>query len=257
MTQPPPQQGPWDPAPHGPPGNPPGQPIPPAPGQQAWQPQPGWPAPNPQPWAGQPQANYGAPNPFPGYSPPPPRKSGIKPWMWIVGAVVVLVVLGGIGNMARKGLQTTTVFGSHLKSGQCVTTSDYEKFNFTSTSCESSDAVYELAGETSKGLCPDGKAPSDGPYFYATSNQDDPKAASLCFALNLHEGDCYALDLTGKSVRNIDCAQAPTIANSHTGAFKVAQRVDDSTDESACATAAKAMVFTSPKRVYCLSKLVE
>ena len=39
--------------------------------------------------------------------------------------------------------------------------------------------------------------------------------------------------------------------------FKVAQRLDDSDDESACASAAKAMVFTSPKRVYCLTKLVE
>lgn len=256
MTQPPPQHGPWDPPPNGPSGGPPGQPIPPASGQPAWQPQPGWPAPNPQPWPGQQQPYYGPQTPPPGY-PPPPRKSGVKPWMWIVGVVVLLIVLGGIGNMARKGLHTTTAFGSQLKTGQCVTTADYEKFHFTSTSCESSDAVYELAGETSKGLCPDGKAPSEGPYFYATSNQDDPKAASLCFALNLHEGDCYALDLTGKSIKNIDCAQALTIANSHTGVFKVAQRLDDSVDESACASAAKAMVFTSPKRVYCLTKLVE
>jgi hypothetical protein len=176
--------------------------------------------------------------------------------MWIVVVVVVLFVIGGVANVVRKGLRTTA-FGTQLKTGECVTNADYEKFHFTSTSCESSDAVYELAGETSKGLCPDGKAPSEGPYFYATSNQDDPKAATLCFALNLHEGDCYALDLTGKSIKNIDCAQAPTIANSHTGVFKVSQRVDGSVDESACASAAKAMVFTSPKRVYCLTKLVE
>lgn len=252
MTQPP-QDGSWGAPQHQPPVGPPGQPIPSTPGQPGWQPQPGWPAPNPQPWAGQP-TNYGPPNPLPGF--PPPRKSAIKPWVWIVGAVVLLVVLGSIANVARKGLHTTA-FGAQLKSGQCVTTTDYEKFHFTSTSCESSDAVYELAGETSKGLCPDGKAPQDGPYFYATSNQDDPKAASLCFALNLHQGDCYALDLTGKSVTNIDCAQAPTIANSHTGVFKVAPRIDDSVDETACATAAKAMVFTSPQRVYCLTKLVD
>ncbi|WP_418005203.1 hypothetical protein ACNO8X_10360 [Mycobacterium sp. PDNC021] len=250
MTQPP-QDGSWGGPQHQPPVGPPGQPIPSTPGQPGWQ--PGWPAPNPQPWAGQP-TNYGPPNPMYGF--PPPRKPAIKPWVWIVGAVVLLVVLGGIANVARKGLHTTA-FGAQLKSGQCVTTADYEKFHFTSTSCESSDAVYELAGETSKGLCPDGKLPQDGPYFYATSNQDDPKAASLCFALNLHQGDCYALDLTGKSVTNIDCAQAPTIANSHTGVFKVAQRIDDSVDETACATAAKAMVFTSPQRVYCLTKLVD
>lgn len=177
--------------------------------------------------------------------------------MWIVGVVVVLFLVGGVSNAVRKAHHGSAAFDSGLKSGQCVTTADYEKFHFTSTSCESSDAVYELAGETSMGLCPDGKAPSDGPYFYATSNQDDPKAGTLCFALNLHQSDCYALDLAGKSVRNIGCAQAPTVANSHTGVFKVAQRLDGSVDETACATAAKAMVFTSPQRVYCLTKLVE
>ena len=254
MTQPP-QDGSWGAPQHQPPVGPPGQPIPSTPGQPGWQPQPGWPAPNPQPWAGQP-TNYGPPNPLPGF--PPPRKSAIKPWVWIVGAVVSLLVLGGIASVALTGHRgPAAVFGARLKSGQCVTTADYEKFHFTSTSCESSDAVYELAGETSKGLCPDGKTPADGPYFYATSNQDDPRAASLCFALNLHQGDCYALDLTGKSVTNIDCAQAPTIANSHTGVFKVAQRIDGTVDETACATAAKAMVFTSPQRVYCLTKLVD
>lgn len=177
--------------------------------------------------------------------------------MWIVGVVMLLALVGGISNVVRKGLHGPTAFGGGLKSGQCVTAADYEKFHFTSTNCESADAVYELAGETSKGLCPDGKLPQDGPYFFATSNQDDPKAATLCFALNLHEGACYALDLTGKSIRTIECAQAPAIANSHTGVFKVAQRLDGSVDETACVTAAKAMVFTSPQRVYCLTKLVD
>ncbi|MBN9636045.1 MAG: hypothetical protein J0H22_12755 [Actinobacteria bacterium] len=249
MTQPPPHQGPWGDPQQGPSVGPPSPPNP----APAWQPQPGWPAPTPPPCAGQ-QPYYGPSTPLPGY--PPPRKSGLKPWMWIVGVVLLLALVGGVSNVVRKGLHTNA-FGAQLKSGQCVTTADYEKFHFTSPSCESSDAGYELAGETSKGLWRDGKAPSDGPYFYATSNQDDPKAATLCFALNLHEGDCYALDLTGKSIRNIDCAQAPTIANSHTGVFKVTQRLDGSVDETACATAAKAMVFTSPQRVYCLTKLVD
>ncbi|WP_155926336.1 hypothetical protein [Mycolicibacterium sp. CBMA 234] len=253
MTQPPPS-GPWGAQqPDAWPGPNQGHQGPPQ-GQPAWQPQPGWPSPNPQPWTGQQPPYYGPLNPMPGY--PPPRRSGIKPWMWIVGVVVLLLVLGGVSNAVLKASHRVNA-GGDLKAGQCVTTDDFEKFHFTSTSCESSDAVYELAGETSMGLCPDGKQPQDGPYFYATSNQNDPKAESLCFALNLHQGDCYALDLTAKSIMHIDCAQAPTIANSHTGVFKVAKRLDGSVDETACASAAKAMVFTAPQRVYCLTKLVE
>ncbi|CAM5293906.1 hypothetical protein MAUB1S_04650 [Mycolicibacterium aubagnense] len=76
----------------------------------------------------------------------------------------------------------------------------------------------------------------------------------MCFALNLHEGACYALDhFTGKSIRTIECAQAPAIANSHTGVFKVAQRLDDGVNPPVRRIR---MVFTSPQRS-CLTKLVD
>jgi hypothetical protein len=183
-------------------------------------------------------------------------RSGIKPWMWIVGVLVLLALIAGVVNAVRKADHRTAGAGD-LKPGQCITNGDYTKLHFTATSCESSDAVYELAGETAMGICPDGKRVQDGPYFYVTRNQDDPKSESLCFALNLHQGDCYAMDLTGKSVTHIDCAQASAIANSHTGAFKVAKRIDGSTDGTVCGTGEKPWVFTSPQRVYCLTKLVE
>lgn len=249
MTQPP-QSGPWG-----------------APQQQqpAWQPPPGsggppqgWSPQTPQPWPGQqPPPYYGQPNPPAGF-PSPPKRSGIKPWMWIVGVLVLLALISGVTNAVRKaGDRAAGAGGGDLKPGQCITNGDYAKFHFTATSCESSDAVYELAGETAMGICPDGKRVQDGPYFYVTRDQDDPKSESLCFALNLHQGDCYAMDLTGKSVTHIDCAQASTIANSHTGAFKVVKRADGSTDGTVCGTGEKPWVFTAPQRVYCLTKLVE
>ena len=71
-----------------------------APQQQppAWQPPPGpggppqgLPPQPPQPWPGQqPPSYYGQPNPLAGF-PSPPKRSGIKPWMWIVGVLVLLV----------------------------------------------------------------------------------------------------------------------------------------------------------------------
>lgn len=249
MTQPP-NPGPWG-APQQ------------AQGQPGWQ-QPyagaggaqhGWPQAGPQPWPGQPQQPYyGPPTPLSGF--PPPKRSGIKPWMVIVGVIAVLALISGVANAVLKASHRAEAAGD-LKTGQCLTTDDMNKFHFRPTSCDSPDAVYELAGQTTMGICPDGKRVQDGPYFYATKNSDDPKAESMCFALNMHQGECYSLDLTEKIVTHIDCAQASTTANSHTGVFKVAKRVDGSSTETACGAGEKAMIFTVPDRVYCLAKLVE
>lgn len=214
----------------------------------------GWPAPGPQPWPSQPPAGYGPPPPPAGF-PPPPKRSGVKPWMLIVGVLALLALFGGVTNVIRKASHHGAA-GGDLKTGQCITTDDMNNFHFTATSCDSPNAVYELAGLTAMGICPDGKRVQDGPYFYATRNQDDPKVESMCFALNMRQGECYSLDLTEKSVTHIDCAQASTTANSHTGVFTVAKRVDGSSTETVCATGDKAMIFTVPERVYCLSKLV-
>lgn len=262
VTQPP-QSGPWGGPHQPPPAAAPGQHFPTAGGPPVWQAQPtagpvgggqGWPAPGPQPWPGQ-QPGYGPPNPMAGF-PQPPKRSGVKPWMVIVGVLAVLALLGGVTNVIRKAGHHTAA-GGDLKAGQCLTTDDMNKFHFTPSSCESPGAVYELAGDTAMGICPDGKRLQDGPYFYATRNSDDPKAESMCFALNMRQGECYSLDLAEKIVAHIDCAQAPTIANSHTGVFKVAKRADGTSTETVCGTGEKAMVFTVPERVYCLSKLVE
>lgn len=252
MTQPP-NPGPWGAPQQQPPAQPGWQQPHPGPGGA----QHGWHHAGPQPWPGQQQlpSPYGPPNPLAGFS-PPPKRSGIKPWMLIVGILTVLALIGGVANTVRKADGRAAGAGD-LKTGQCLTTDDMNKFHFRSTSCDSPDAVYELAGQTAMGICPDGKRVQDGPYFYATRNSDDPKAESMCFALNMRQGECYSLDLTEKIVTHIDCAQASTTANSHTGVFKVAKRVDGSSTETVCVAGEKAMIFTVPERVYCLAKLVE
>ncbi|MUL78850.1 proline-rich domain-containing protein [Mycolicibacterium sp. CBMA 226] len=249
MTQPP-NPGPWG-APQQQPAQPGWQQPHPGPGG----PQHSWHQPGPQPWPGQQQQPYyGPPNPLSGF--PPPKRSGIKPWMVIVGVIAVLALISGVANMVLKANHRAEAAGD-LKTGQCLTTDDMNKFHFRSTSCDSLDAVYELAGLTAMGICPDGKRVQDGPYFYATKNSDDPKAESMCFALNMRQSECYSLDMSEKIVTHIDCAQASTTANSHTGVFKVAKRVDGSSTETVCVAGEKAMIFTVPERVYCLAKLVE
>lgn len=230
------------------PGSPPPGPYPQ--GQQGYWPAgpqaPGGFGPAPAGWAG-PQ--------YPGYPPvgPPPR-SGLRPWMVIVGIVGLLVILGSVAGVVLN--DHGSGFASDLKEGQCVTTQDFANVHFRATSCDATDAVYEFAGVSSMGLCPDGKRPQDGAYFYASRNRDDPNAENLCFAVNLKQGSCYALSLSDKSVTHIECGQASSTANAHTAVFKIAARIDHSVDQNACATGTKAMVFTVPQRVYCLQKMV-
>ncbi|MDR3663685.1 MAG: hypothetical protein P4L86_25415 [Mycobacterium sp.] len=173
--------------------------------------------------------------------------------------LALLLVFGGVVNVVKKFVahHDGAPFIADVAPGQCITTKDFKDFHFTPTSCADSDAVYEFAGKTAMGLCPDGIRAQDGPYFYATPNQDDSKADLLCFALNLHEGNCYALDITAKAITHIDCTQAASNANSHTGVFRVSMRADGSTDATQCPTDTKSMVFIAPQRVYCLAKVVE
>lgn len=177
--------------------------------------------------------------------------------MVIAGVVAALVV--GIGVVVGIGIhhkRASTGFVVGVKPGQCVTTDDFARFRFTPSSCDSPDAVYELAGVAEMGICPDGNRPEDGAYTYASRNQDDPKSEQLCFALNMRQGSCYAIDITAKTTTYIDCSQGSAKANSHTGVFKVSQRINGSIDGTRCGTGAVSMVFAVPQRVYCLEKLV-
>jgi hypothetical protein len=44
-------------------------------------------------------------------------------------------------------------------------------------------------------------------------------------------------------------------ADSHTGAFKVSQLIDGTSDDSRCSEGAKPWAFIAPQRLYCLQKL--
>lgn len=227
--------------------------------------------PHPRPMGSQPPqqpASQYVPQPYqqqywpPGYQyagapPPPPKRSGPNVWMVIAGVVVALIVCFGVVlGIGIHHKHAGAGFVADVKPGQCVTTDDFAKYRFTPSSCDSPDAVYEFAGAAAMGICPDGNRAEDGAYTYASRNQDDPKSEQLCFALNMRQGSCYAIDITAKTTTYVDCAQASAKANSHTGVFKVSQRIDGSIDGRRCGTATVAMVFAAPQRVYCLAKLV-
>jgi hypothetical protein len=103
-------------------------------------------------------------------------------------------------------------------------------------------------------ICPDGKRTEDGNYVIVIDKDNNEKS---CFAVNLKEGECYLLDISAKQINHAACAQAASGANSHTGAFKVSQRIDGSSDESRCSASTKAWAFIAPERVYCLQKIAD
>jgi hypothetical protein len=215
----------------------------------------GWPAPPPpQGWPAPPHPpNYAgaAWNPPPPWPPAaPPKRRG--PWrpLLIVGAVLVavVVVIVVVTQALLPGRK------ADLTVGQCVSSADYEAYQLRATDCSDVDAVYEYAGKATLDICPDGKRADDGSYFIVIDKNHNEKS---CFAANLKEGECYLLDIAAKQVNHAACAQAASKANSHTGGFKVSQRIDGSSDESRCPAGTKAWAFIAPHRVYCLQKMAD
>jgi hypothetical protein len=220
------------------------------------------PGPPPHPGYGYPPPPPGYPGPaYPGYPPPlpPPRRAGKSGTaLIIIGAL--LLVLGGIGilgNIARfnserpQGLpgadqpQPSTEAPTP-EIGRCF--GEFElgigSLNGAPESCADPVATYELAskgGPTAN--CPDGKR--DGSVYARLVN----KSATLCFALNLQQGQCYLRTdaTTTKTWTPTDCA------NPRYAKFRVDKRIDGSTDETLCAPGTTARAFPTPARLYCLA----
>jgi hypothetical protein len=121
--------------PYGPPANDPyAAPPPPPQGFGAPPPQPGYGAPPPPPGFGPPQPGFGAPQqPYMAPMPPQPKKS--RAWMYIVGAILVVLILvcGGIAfainslghavtnavnNLATQVATITVTTGAHVSNIQ-------------------------------------------------------------------------------------------------------------------------------------------
>jgi hypothetical protein len=56
--------------------------------------------------------------------------------------------------------------------------------------------------------------------------------------------------------RTVDCSQTAPNTRSTAGVFKVALRLDGSTDQTRCTTGQKAMAHLVPQRLYCLQPAV-
>jgi hypothetical protein len=139
--------------------------------------------------------------------------------------VVVVVVIVVVSQVVQLGRQ------ADLTVGQFVSSADYAVYELRATDCSDIEAVYEYAGKATMNICPDGKLTEDGGYFIVTDNEHNEKS---CFALNLKEGEPYVTEVSAKEVNHVKCAEAASKANSHTGAFKVSQRIEGTSDESCC-----------------------
>jgi len=235
-----------------PPGwQPPGQPVP---GYHApIGTPPGWSAPHPSAGPSQQYPHFWPPN-GPGPVGPPPKRSKVRWWM-IVAAVLLLVPAVGLVSHVLAQMTGHHRYTVSVKPGQCVSSEDYSRFEFRPTDCGSPDAVYEFAGDTALGICPDGKRAEDGAY-YLTFPDHKPTTEKMCFAANLHQGDCYLMSVQNKTIAHVDCAQAASKTNSTTGALKVSVRADGSMDGTRCAPPTIPMVYLVPQRVYCLARVV-
>ncbi|MGV9798893.1 hypothetical protein ACWDTP_12635 [Mycobacterium sp. NPDC003449] len=217
------------------------------PGQ--WGPQPPQQQPPPGSW-GPPQQPY---PPYPGHLPPPlpPQKS--RAWIWGVIAAVCVVGLVAVGVLAlvlvHSGALNVTL-GGQLSEGQCVTSDDYSAGKLQSSDCSDLDAVYEFAGKTDEGRCPDGKPAAEGSYFVFVPTDGGDQ---WCFAMNLSEGECYLLDLDESTMTHVACAQANSRAGGPVRALHVTDRIDDGTDTSQCGPVT--LSYSQPERAYCFEAI--
>jgi hypothetical protein len=91
--------------------------------------------------------------------------------------------------------------------------------------------------------CPDGKGRDDTDY--TTLFWDN---ATMCFAANLLEANCYVVNTT-------DTSEAPFIAegcNDQRATIKVIQRFEGTTDVARCPTGTKPISYPQPARLYCI-----
>jgi hypothetical protein len=197
------------------------------------------PAPDP-PRAPAPPQYY--PNPYP--APRPPR-SGIA--LIVVKALILALGLPGILSRAADLVPRHQDSPLSVKVGQCIRQSSFLTRSVVPTpqDCGESDSLLEVAtaagGSTT---CPDGKL-KDSQYSVLFD-----KTTTLCFLLNLKQGQCYAVTGTPES---------PTFATSpcdgSVPVVQVVRRVDGNSDRTLCPTETKAVSYPAPARLYCLQPL--
>lgn len=154
----------------------------------------------------------------------------------VVGAVVL--VLGALHVLSTLSGPFTASEVSSVDVGQCITAQAYAqgRMDAEPVDCRRSDATMELVSKgDGEAVCPDGSRNSS--LYPALINE----VRTHCFALNLHEGYCYAIAGTFAPA---DCIVS--IAN-----VRVALRVDGTSEVVGCPSEARVMSYPEPARTYC------
>jgi hypothetical protein len=189
----------------------------------------------------------------------PARAGSAGTALIIVGAVVL--ALGGLGiagrlataasrtvERSRDGARQLNLhdWAPSLRIGQCISEFNFRSGVLTSTAdCEDPGSAYELAATVGPAeMCPDGKR--EGSVYDRLAID----SATLCFVLNLKQGQCY-MRLQGgpaETLSPIDCT------DKRFAQVSVTQRVDGTTDTTRCPAGVRAVAYPAPARLYCLSQ---
>jgi hypothetical protein len=176
------------------------------------------------------------------YPVPRPKRSGVA--LIVVGSLILAFGLFGILSRAADSVSHHRDPVRSVHVGQCVSQSDFRASNMSPTpkDCGLSDSLLEVvtaAGGSS--TCPDGKL-RDSKYAVLFD-----KTTTLCFMLNLAQGQCYSLTGTPEN---------PTfVTSSCDGSLPVVQvvrRIDGDSDHALCPAETKAVSYPKPARLYCL-----
>lgn len=208
----------------------------------------------------QPTPNPTDPLSLPGDSPSPsqydpssytqPQPSRWSVALIAVGGLLVIFGLLGIADGAADSVRQSrgTVSSPQTPNvGQCIAASNFREHtrNPKALDCSEPDAIFEVVtkGDPSS-TCPDGKTEKSDYAFLRDGS------TTLCFILNFVQGRCYtaAGDTQGPLFAPTDCdGSAPH--------FKVASRVDGSSDTASCPPGTKEIAYQNPARLYCLQPL--
>ncbi|MET4427366.1 hypothetical protein [Mycolicibacterium sp. 624] len=169
-------------------------------------------------------------------APRPSQPPGKGTVFIVVGAVVL--VLGALHVLSTLAVPRPTAEVRSVDVGQCITAQAYAqgRMDAEPVDCRRSDATMELVSKgDGEATCPDGSRNSS--LYPALINE----VRTHCFALNLHEGYCYAIAGTFAPA---DCIVS--VAN-----VRVARRVDGTSEAVGCPSPARVMSYPEPARTYC------
>jgi hypothetical protein len=184
----------------------------------------------------------------------PPRRGSSAVVLITIGAIMLgLGAAGFLGHLtasktSRSSQQSTgpSLFPSvtSLNVGQCT-----DQFSIGTQvlgagagDCDDVKSTYEVASKgDANATCPDGKR-DDSVYYVLTT-----KSVTMCFALNLKQGQCYMKMQDGKSTRlsPVDCD------DTRYAQVQVAERIDGETPPE-CVAGVTMIAYPQPARLYCL-----